>query len=105
MHHISISEPLGPAGPGEKKGRIVSSVIYAPHDGLTQREREVLGLIAHGHTSKQVAERLAVSIHTVSNHRKHICRKLSLHSTAELVAFAARSMANGRVDTAGNALS
>jgi len=63
-----------------------------PYDGLTQREREVLQLIAHGSTSKQVAERLAVSIHTVSNHRKHICRKLSLHSTAELVAFAARNM-------------
>ncbi len=82
----------------------MSTALYAPHDGLTQREREVLGLIAHGHTSKQVAERLAVSIHTVSNHRKHICRKLSLHSTAELVAFAARNMANSRSDTAGNAV-
>jgi DNA-binding CsgD family transcriptional regulator len=73
-----------------------------PHDGLTQREREVLHLLAYGHTSKQVAQSLAVSIHTVSNHRKHICRKLSLHSTAELVAFAARTMCDGKVEAAGN---
>jgi DNA-binding CsgD family transcriptional regulator len=59
-------------------------------------------LIAHGHTSKQVAVSLAVSIHTVSNHRKHICRKLSLHSTAELVAFAARSLRDNRVEVAAN---
>jgi len=60
------------------------------HDRLTNRENEVLHLIAHGKTSKQIAEALSVSIHTIANHRKHICRKLGLHSTAELVAFAAR---------------
>jgi len=78
----------------------VSSELSIPYDGLTQREREVLRLIAHGHTSKQVASSLAVSIHTVSNHRKHICRKLSLHSTAELVAFAARSLHETRTEMA-----
>ncbi len=73
-----------------------------PYDGLTQREREVLRLIAHGNTSKLVAEALAVSIHTVSNHRKHICRKLGLHSTAELVAFAARSATEEKAEIARN---
>jgi two-component system, NarL family, response regulator NreC len=63
-----------------------------PYDRLTGREKEVLQHIAGGKTSKQVAEALSVSIHTISNHRKHICRKLGLHSTAELVAFAARQM-------------
>lgn len=57
---------------------------------LTERELEVLALVGQGKTSKQVAEELNLSVETVANHRKHICRKLGLHSTAELVAYAAR---------------
>ncbi len=63
-----------------------------PFDDLTQRETEVLELIAQGKTSKQIAESLRVSVHTIGNHRKHICRKLRLHTTAELVAFAVRKL-------------
>ena len=59
---------------------------------LTPREKEVLKIIGHGKTTKQVADQLGLSVSTVGNHRKHICRKLGLHSTAELVAFAARVM-------------
>jgi DNA-binding CsgD family transcriptional regulator len=59
---------------------------------LTPREKEVLKIIGHGKTTKQVADQLGLSVSTVGNHRKHICRKLGLHSTAELVAFAARLM-------------
>jgi DNA-binding CsgD family transcriptional regulator len=59
-------------------------------DELTPREIEVFGLVAQGRTSKQIAEALAISVHTVNNHRKRICRKVGVHSTAELVAFAAR---------------
>jgi DNA-binding CsgD family transcriptional regulator len=58
---------------------------------LTARETEILGLLAKGKTSKEIAEALGLSIFTVNNHRKHICRKLGLHSTAELVAYAAQS--------------
>jgi DNA-binding CsgD family transcriptional regulator len=75
-----------------------------PYDGLTPREGEVLRLIALGNTSKQVAGTLAVSVHTVSNHRKHICRKLGLHSTAELVAFAARNLREEKTQAAGGAM-
>lgn len=57
---------------------------------LTERELQVLTLIGEGKTSKQVAEELKLSVATVANHRKHICRKLGLHSTAELVSYAAR---------------
>ncbi len=57
---------------------------------LTPRETEVFGLVAQGLASKQIAEILAVSFNTVNNHRKRICRKLGVHSTAELVAAAAR---------------
>jgi len=59
-------------------------------DELTPRESEVFGLVAQGKTSKQIADTLTISVHTVNNHRKRICRKVGVHSTAELVASAAR---------------
>jgi two-component system, NarL family, response regulator NreC len=58
---------------------------------LTDREREVLQLIAEGKTNKEVAHVLTVSINTVETHRKHIMEKLDLHNTAELVRFAIRT--------------
>ena len=62
------------------------------HETLTPREKEILGQIGRGLTSKEVARELGVSVETVRNHRKSICRKLSLHSTAELVAHAAKCL-------------
>jgi len=59
---------------------------------LTSRERDVLISLAHGKTSKEIAAELHLSIETVADYRKHICRKLDLHSTAELVAHAARHL-------------
>src|SRR5213080_94362 len=57
---------------------------------LTDREREVLQLIAEGKTNKEIATVLSVSINTVETHRKHIMEKLDLHNTAEIVRFALR---------------
>jgi DNA-binding CsgD family transcriptional regulator len=57
---------------------------------LTAKEMQVLKMIGHGNTSKEIASMLHVSLQTVANHRKHICSKLQLHSTAALVAYAAR---------------
>src|SRR5437762_5817258 len=51
---------------------------------LTDREREVLQLIAEGKTNKEIATVLSVSINTVETHRKHIMEKLDLHNTAEI---------------------
>ncbi len=62
---------------------------------LTQREAEVLALIGKAKSTKQIAAQLQVSVHTVGNHRKHICRKLELHTTAELVAYAVRKFGRG----------
>lgn len=58
---------------------------------LTARELQVLSLVGEGKTSKEIARVLSVSVDTIANHRKHICRKLNIHSTAELVAFAVRN--------------
>ena len=55
---------------------------------LTEREREVLQLVAEGHSNKQIAERLHVSAKTVGTHREHIIRKLDIHTVAGLTKYA-----------------
>jgi len=55
---------------------------------LTAREREVLQLLAHGHTNREVADRLHISVRTAEWHRSSIRRKLDLASRAALVEFA-----------------
>ncbi len=57
---------------------------------LTDREREVLQLIAEGHTNRKISELLHVSIKTVETHRAHIKDKLNVSSTAELIQHAIR---------------
>lgn len=57
---------------------------------LSAREREVLVLIGQGKTGKEIAGLLGIKENTVADHRKHIRRKLDLHSTGEIVACAAR---------------
>jgi two-component system response regulator NreC len=59
-----------------------------PPGGLTDREAEVLRLIALGHTNPEIAEQLALSVRTVESHRSHIQQKLGASSRAELVRFA-----------------
>ncbi len=60
------------------------------YDGLTEREREVLKLIAEPCTNQQIAARLHVSVSTVQTHRENIMHKLDLHSRTELVKYAIR---------------
>lgn len=55
---------------------------------LTKREKEVLSLIAGGMASKNVANKLKISVRTVANHRANICEKLGFRTTAALVKFA-----------------
>lgn len=57
-------------------------------DGLTEREREVLRLIALGHTNTEIAGQLFLSVRTVESHRAHIQQKLSLSTRADLVRYA-----------------
>jgi two-component system, NarL family, response regulator NreC len=59
-----------------------------PPDGLSDRELEILRLIALGHTNSQVAEELFLSVRTVETHRAHIQQKLGLGDRAELVRYA-----------------
>jgi two-component system response regulator NreC len=57
-------------------------------DGLTDREREILTLIAQGMTTPDIASTLFLSPHTVQSHRDHIMAKLGLHSKAALIRYA-----------------
>lgn len=57
---------------------------------LTPREREILQLIAEGHTNKEIGERLGLSAKTVDVHRTNLMRKLDLHSAQALTRFAIR---------------
>ncbi len=57
---------------------------------LSPREREVLQLLAEGHSTKEVAERLHVSTNTVDTHRAHIMTKLNIRTFADLVKYAIR---------------
>jgi len=68
-----------------------------PAAGLTERQREVMKLLANGKTSKETASLLRISIRTVESHRININRKLGLNSIADLVRYAIR---NGIIGTA-----
>jgi DNA-binding CsgD family transcriptional regulator len=59
-------------------------------DLLTPTEMRILMLLADGKTTKDIATMLYLSALTVGTHRRNICRKCDLHSTAELIAFAVR---------------
>jgi DNA-binding NarL/FixJ family response regulator len=57
---------------------------------LTDREREVLQLLAEGRSNKDVANLLNLSLSTVETHRLNMMQKLNLHSSAEIVLYAVR---------------
>ena len=58
------------------------------YEGLSEREREVLSLIAEGLTTAQIADKLFLSPHTVQTHRDHLMTKLNLHSRVALTKYA-----------------
>ncbi len=60
------------------------------YDLLTEREKEVLQLLAEGRTNKEVVQVLNVSLSTVETHRNNMMQKLNLHSSAEIVLYAVR---------------
>jgi len=60
------------------------------YDLLTDREKEILQLLAEGRSNKEVANLLNLSPYTVETHRTHIMQKLDLHSTADIVLYAVR---------------
>jgi DNA-binding NarL/FixJ family response regulator len=61
-----------------------------PYETLTDREKQVLKLVAEGSSNKEVAETLGISVKTAMAHREHLMEKLDVHSRTELIKFALR---------------
>ncbi|MEE9199142.1 MAG: response regulator transcription factor [Dehalococcoidia bacterium] len=76
-----VTNYLGRVGIGEERE------TYAK---LSEREKEILGLIAQGYTSPEIAGRLHISVYTVQTHRGHLMEKLNLHSRGDLLKYAVR---------------
>ena len=73
----------------------VEAARRAEADPLSDREREVLRLLALGHTNQEIASQLYISVRTAETHRAHIMQKLRLGTRAELVRYA---LANGLLE-------
>lgn len=83
---VRLEESLKSQGAGYDEEQI-------PDDGntpeqLSEREKEIIGCIAKGMTSKEIADHLCLSVHTVTTHRRNITSKLQIHSPAGLTIYA-----------------
>lgn len=74
-----------------KDGPEVDPVMQKELDVLSEREQQVLELVAEGMTNPQIGDELGISPKTVARHRERIMNKLNLHSCTELVKFALRT--------------
>jgi DNA-binding NarL/FixJ family response regulator len=70
--------------------RLQTKGLTDSFDLLTDREKEVLQLLAEGRSNKEVATQLNVGLSTIETHRANLMQKLNLHSTAEIVLYAVR---------------
>jgi two-component system response regulator NreC len=78
---LLVADFLSHAGEGVNKTTV---------NGLTPREFEVLSVLAEGLSNDEIADKLAISRHTVARHRENLMRKLNLHNRSELVKYAIR---------------
>jgi DNA-binding CsgD family transcriptional regulator len=109
IHHFyirtDINEPFLPFEPDEtvlldtpmeKVRAMVSSAlekdgtagVKSVHGDLTVREKDVLSLVARGHSNKEIADKLFISVHTVISHRKNVTEKLGIKSISGLTVYA-----------------
>lgn len=70
--------------------RLQQTAVPDTYDLLTEREKELLHLLAQGKTNKEAAAIMDVSVSTVETHRTNMMQKLNLHNTAEIVLYAVR---------------
>jgi DNA-binding NarL/FixJ family response regulator len=83
-----VSASMSEAG-RRRSERIQQLLLSKPQiETLTPSERRILKLVGEDYTSKEIADRLHLSVRTVDNHRQNICRKLNLHGTHSLLKFA-----------------
>lgn len=81
-----LEESLRVCGAGYDQERIPSE--ESPAEQLSQREKEIIACVAKGMTSKEIADHLCLSVHTVTTHRRNITTKLQIHTPAGLTIYA-----------------
>lgn len=86
----NINEPMSSRLVNHKTGEIISFAEVTSFFELTNREKEILYLISKGNVSKQIADELCISVHTVNTHRQNIIEKMNVANTAEAIQLAAR---------------
>lgn len=79
---------FGPAVAALLRNVVANPAASNASDFLTDREREILQLVAESHSTKEIAAKLGISIKTVDNHRTNLMRKLNLHDVASLTRYA-----------------
>lgn len=79
-----LLEMLAPVSSSETR-REKLLIALGDHPSLTAREKEVMQLVAQGFSSKEIAGKLFISMHTVESHRKHILKKLSVRNAPQMV--------------------
>ncbi len=79
---------FGPAVAALLRNVVANPAASSAADFLTDREREILQLVAESYSTKEIAAKLGISIKTVDNHRTNLMRKLNLHDVASLTRYA-----------------
>jgi DNA-binding NarL/FixJ family response regulator len=79
---------FGPAVASLLRNVVANPSASNTHDFLTDREREILQLVAESNSTKEIASKLSISVKTVDNHRTNLMRKLNLHDVASLTRYA-----------------
>ncbi len=79
---------FGPAVAALLRDVVANPNASSASDFLTDREREILQLVAESHSTREIAAKLGISIKTVDNHRTNLMRKLNLHDVASLTRYA-----------------
>jgi DNA-binding NarL/FixJ family response regulator len=79
---------FGPAVAALLRNVVANPAASSTSDFLTDREREILQLVAESHSTKEIAAKLGISVKTVDNHRTNLMRKLNLHDVASLTRYA-----------------
>ena len=90
-NNVYLSAPITGAVLDNYAGRQKKSALKASATSLSNREREILQLLAEGKATKEIAGILGVSVPTVHTHRQHIMAKLRVQSVAELTRYALRT--------------
>lgn len=73
---------------GEYLERLKQGENTGPYDTLSEREKEILALVAKGYSNKEIADQLIISVKTVESHKSNVMEKLKLKTRPELVKFA-----------------